>query len=110
MSRYSTIPILQPFESGKKRNPKDIIPRFANVRYPNIPPSVNDIYIFTTDGDRFDILAQQYYEDSSLWWIISVANSNTRQDSLLPSPGAQIRIPSPSRVSAILNNYEDINT
>ena len=33
------------------------------VRYPEIPRADNDIYIFTTIGDRYDTLAQQYYKD-----------------------------------------------
>tara|TARA_R110002153_G_C13180529_1_gene485039 strand:+ start:133 stop:459 length:327 start_codon:yes stop_codon:yes gene_type:complete len=89
---------------------KDRRPRYVNVKYPNIPKSINDIYIIITEGDRYDILAQSYYNDSSLWWIISSANYNTRQDSLFPSPGSQVRIPSSSRLNQILANYESLNS
>ena len=47
---------------------------------------------------------------TSLWWIISTANYNTRQDSLTPPVGSQIRIPAPSRVNQIISNYEVINS
>jgi hypothetical protein len=75
---------------------------YRTSRYPEIPLSENDIYVYTTQGDRFDILAQQYYGDSSLWWIISIANTNVfNQSSLIIPEGLQIRIPS---------NYADIIT
>jgi hypothetical protein len=38
---------------------------YSTTKYPDIPLSLNDIYVYTTQGDRFDILAQQYYNDSS---------------------------------------------
>ena len=43
--------------------------------YPEIPLSDNDIYVASETGDRLDTLAYQYYEDSSLWWIIASANN-----------------------------------
>ena len=67
---------------------------YKTVRYPEIPRSFSDIYVYTTIGDRFDTLAQQYYNDSSLWWIISNANGALNQNSLTPTVGTQLRIPS----------------
>lgn len=73
---------------------------YRTSRYPEVPLSENDIYVYTTQGDRFDVLAQQYYGDSSLWWVISIANTNVfNQSSLVIPEGLQIRIPS---------NYADI--
>ena len=43
--------------------------------YPKIKPSDNDLYIISEAGDRLDLLAHKYYNDVSLWWIISVANN-----------------------------------
>ena len=91
MNRYQGIPIIKE-DSGKRV--------YATSRYPEIPLSENDIYVYTTQGDRFDVLAQQYYNDSSLWWVISIANTNVfNQSSLVIPEGLQIRIPS---------NYADI--
>ena len=73
---------------------------YRTSRYPEVPLSENDIYVYTTQGDRFDVLAQQYYNDSSLWWVISITNTNVfNQSSLVIPEGLQIRIPS---------NYADI--
>ena len=43
--------------------------------YPQIPLRDDDIYVATETGDRLDTLAYQYYENSSLWWIIASANN-----------------------------------
>ena len=98
MDRYTNIPI--------KKSP-DAKQMYKTVRYPEVPRSVEDTYIYTTIGDRFDTLAQEYYEDSSLWWIISIANSTLTQNSLTPELGSQIRIP--SNIAPILAEYEVIN-
>lgn len=69
-------------------------PRYrASTRYPEIPLSVNDSYIITQYGDRLDNLAYQFYQDSSLWWIISYANPDLPKDSLYLPGGYQLRIP-----------------
>tara|TARA_B100000965_G_C19296864_1_gene628428 strand:- start:112 stop:411 length:300 start_codon:yes stop_codon:yes gene_type:complete len=98
MSRYSNTEIL------KSPNDKRM---YATVRYPEIPRSSNDTYIFTTVGDRFDTLAQQFYNDSSLWWIISIANETLLQNSLTPAIGSQIRIP--SNPVPIIAEFKEIN-
>lgn len=102
MARYSSIPIIQP-EANLKR-------RYVNVKYPEITRDFTDIYVYTTKGDRYDLLALSYYKDSSLWWIIAQANiNNTTPDSLYPNVGEQIRIPGPSRISSIIGQYESLN-
>jgi hypothetical protein len=103
MSRYSDIPVITTPENQNRR--------YINVKYPSIPRGSQDIYVYTTQGDRYDTLAQIYYQDSSLWWIIARANSNiTSPDSLIPEPGSQLRIPGAERITVILSEYENINT
>jgi hypothetical protein len=101
MSRYSQIPIIR-FTQDEKR-------RFINVKYPSITLDSQDIYLYTTQGDRYDILAFNFYQDSSLWWVINRANPNQDSSSLYPTTGAQIRIPSPNRLSSILMQYNMLN-
>ncbi len=82
--------------------------RFKNtVKYPDIPLSFNDIYIYTDEGDRFDILAQTYYGNPQLWWIISIANPQLTQGSIIPPMGIQIRIP--TNTAGIINLYNQLN-
>lgn len=80
---------------------------YKDNKYPRIPLSVNDIYVITTDGDRFDTLANQYYTDPSLWWVISIANENLPQNSLFIPLGTQIRIP--PNPAVVVSNYDDLN-
>tara|TARA_R110000803_G_scaffold49516_1_gene102981 strand:- start:2861 stop:3154 length:294 start_codon:yes stop_codon:yes gene_type:complete len=80
-----------------------------NVKYPEIPRDPSDIYVYTGRGDRYDTLATQYYNDSSLWWIIPIANSNQTPDSLIPNIGSQLRIPNNERIPNIIASYNSIN-
>jgi len=83
-------------------------PYVKGKQYPNIPLSSNDIYIITTIGDRLDYLAYSYYNDSALWWVISMANNNITKGSMFPIPGTQLRIP--TDISTVLRLYNDFNT
>jgi hypothetical protein len=64
-----------------------------------IPPTIerdnNDIYVITQYGDRLDLIAADYYNDATKWYIIAAANPNTIQfrGSLALQPGTQVRIP-----------------
>lgn len=80
---------------------------YVNNIYPDVPLSENDNYVITTLGDRFDILANNFYGDSTLWWIIPAANS-LEGDSLYPPIGIQLRIPADFR--SILNSYKNVNS
>ena len=65
-----------------------------NIKYPNIPLSINDIYAITVEGDRLDLIANQFYSDVRLWWVIVAANPDIiRRDSISLKPGLEIRIP-----------------
>ena len=59
---------------------------------PNIPIKDSDIFVYPLYGDRFDTLAQKYYGDSNLWWIIAKAN-NINNGSIGLDPEKRIRIP-----------------
>lgn len=51
-------------------------------------------YVVTSqDGDRFDTLAAQYYQDASKWWIIAKANNLANGTMFIPG-GLPITIPS----------------
>ena len=98
MGRYSTI---QTNITARGRRFKE------TTKYPDIPLSYNDIYVYTDEGDRFDILAQSYYKDPSLWWIISIANPQLTQMSMFPPLGVQIIIP--TNIGGIISQFERFN-
>lgn len=76
---------------GEAKSQQNIMYK-VNAIYPEIPLSSQDYYVISTAGDRYDILALQFYGDPSLWWIIAAAN-NSQQASLITQPGVQLRIP-----------------
>ena len=99
MNRYQNIP--------QTKIDKKLV--YVTSRYPEVPVTSDDVYVYTVQGDRFDVLAQQYYKDSSLWWIISIANiDKLPQNSLIIPEGIQIRIP--AFYSGIINAFNRINS
>jgi len=78
------------------------------IKYPEIEPSTDDIYIITTVGDRLDLLAYDFYHNTDLWWIITSANPDIiRRDGFVLKPGLEIRIP--SDYYGVLKLFEDLN-
>ena len=62
----------------------------------------------TDPENRLDLLANQFYNDVTLYWIISIANPNKLNlGSLYPSPGSQLRIP--INISGIVASYNELN-
>ena len=77
--------------------------------YPEIPLDENDIYVLTTFEDRLDLLANQFYGDVTLYWIIAVANPEVIDfGSLFIKEGTQLRIP--TNISLILGEYDKLNS
>lgn len=79
----------------------------SNPIYPQITPSGQDTYLITRQGDRFDKLAQEFYNDSSLWYIIASTNPEAFSGGLIPKIGVQIRVP--SNQNAILDSFRTFN-
>ena len=64
----------------------------ATTIYSSIPEHDTDVYIITQYGDRLDLLAYKYYNDSTLWWYIAKANGlkvmNVPEGTSLRIPGS----------------------
>ena len=65
---------------------------FRSKIYPEIPLRDDDKYVVTQTGDRLDTLAGEYYNDSTLWWIIASANK-IHNASVACDSGTVLRIP-----------------
>jgi hypothetical protein len=106
MKRYATIKTL--------RNTNENVGTlgtvyYRNAKYPEIPLSENDIYVLTDFGDRLDLLANQFYNDVTLYWIIAAANPNEVSfGSLFVDEDTQLRIP--VNISSIIDSYIEINS
>tara|TARA_R100001126_G_C4793084_1_gene132921 strand:- start:167 stop:439 length:273 start_codon:yes stop_codon:yes gene_type:complete len=58
--------------------------------YQDIPQRDDDIVVITQEGDRLDLLANQFYQNQSLWWYIAQANN---LNTMNVQPGVTLRIP-----------------
>jgi len=98
MNRYVNIPLTK--INGKVA--------YKTVRYPEIPLTSEDIYVYIEQGDRFDVLANQFYQDASLWWVIAAANPQVTFGSLIIPYGIQLRIP--AYPATVIGVYNSINS
>lgn len=98
MNRYSVAKIDTRFD-GKRV--------YKSVLYPSIAVDSSDFYIITNETMYLDTLAYKYYKDTSLWWIIALANNLGKGRLSVPS-GLQLRIP--GNVLKIINDYNLINS
>jgi phage tail protein X len=103
-SRYTNVPLIPLSEAEGNK----IFPIQRSTRYPEIPKDVNDIYVITTDGDRLDLLAQQFYGNANYWWIIASGNPDIMpQNSLFIPVGLEIRIP--TNISFVKSLFNTLN-
>lgn len=83
-----------------------------NIRYykstivPNIPIRDTDIFAYPLYGDRFDTIANRYYGDPNLWWIIAKANE-IGKGKISPDPEKKLRIP--TEIEPILESVTKSN-
>ena len=80
------------YKNTQTKRDKDGKRYYRPTIVPNIPIKDSDIFVFPVYGDRFDIIAQRYYNDSNLWWIIAKANELSN-GKLAPDPLKKLRIP-----------------
>ena len=96
MKRYDKTPIKKSKEGFRV---------YSTTYYPSIPLSDSDIFITTKESSRLDSLANQYYGDYSLWWVLAKANGIRGKTAL--KAGQILRIP--GQLPEILDNFEAIN-
>jgi hypothetical protein len=96
-SRYASSKVLQN-STGKRR--------FSSTIIPNIPISLNDIYIRTTSVERLDKLASRFYQDATMWWAIGVANGLGKGTLIIPQ-NTTIRIPDKDIIQQVINEINN---
>ena len=75
--------------------------------YPHIPIQDGDLFVYPIEGDRLENMAQRYYEDASLWWVIAEAN-DLRDGRFALDPTKELRIP--MNLAPILVEFRSINS
>tara|TARA_Y100000004_G_C8867172_1_gene391632 strand:- start:548 stop:817 length:270 start_codon:yes stop_codon:yes gene_type:complete len=80
MSRYSSV--------KKIFNKKTVT--LGTSYLPKVRDKNSDVLLIATDGDRCDLIAQEYYGRTDLWWYIASVN-NLKSNNI--EPGTQLRVP-----------------
>lgn len=93
------------YDNNKIKIDKDGKRVYTTTYYPPIPLTNSDQFIQTKVGTRLDNLAQVYYGDSTLWWVIAKANGIKGFTSL--KSNTKLRIP--SNISEILEKFKQLN-
>ena len=80
MSRYTTV---------RKTTDKKI-ERIGTADLPKFTEKNSDILLIATQGDRCDLISQEYYGTPEHWWFIASIN-NLKSNNI--EPGTQLRVP-----------------
>lgn len=105
MSRYNNIEIIK----NVNENVGNLGAKYRKpTQYPEIADSEDDLYVITEFGDKLTALADRFYKDVNLYWIIGCANPNVINfDSIFIPIGTQLRIP--LNISSIIDSYNQLN-
>ena len=95
------------YDSAKVKKDKNGTRYYKPTVVPNVPIKDSDIFVYPIYGDRFDTIAQRYYNDSSLWWIIAKANELSKGQ-ISADPLKKIRIP--TEIDDILESVQKSNS
>ena len=95
------------YDSAKIRRDKDGTRYYKPTIVPNVPIKDSDIFVYPVYGDRFETIAQRYYNDSTLWWIIAKANELSRGE-ISADPLKKLRIP--TEIDDILESVQKSNS
>ena len=80
MSRYDTVQRV----SDKK------ISRIGTSDLPEFTEKNSDVLLIATQGDRCDLISQEYYGTSEFWWFIASVNNLSANNI---EAGTQVRVP-----------------
>ena len=97
MKRYATT---------RQKIDKSGIRVYGTTYYPEIRISDGDSFMYPIEGERLDNLANKYYGDTTLWWIIAKANGLKGKPAL--SSDEIIRIP--GNISRIVQKFKSLNS
>ena len=96
MKRYATT---------RQKLDKSGIRVYSTTYYPEIRISDGDSFIYPIEGERLDNLANKYYGDTTLWWVIAKANG--LKGKMYAPQNTEIRIP--GNVSKVLEDFNNLN-
>ena len=80
MSRYDRV----------RKVSENKISRIGTADIPKVKDQNSDILLIATDGDRCDVISQQYYGTPDFWWFIASINK-LKSNNI--EAGTQLRVP-----------------
>ena len=80
MSRYDTV----------RRVSETKLPRIGTADIPKVEDQNSDILLIATNGDRCDVISQEYYGTPDFWWFIASVNK-LKSNNI--EAGTQLRVP-----------------
>jgi hypothetical protein len=80
MSRYDRVQTIS----------KDKVSRIGTADLPEFKEDNSDILLIAVDGDRCDLISQQYYGTPEFWWFIASVNNLSTNNI---EAGTQLRVP-----------------
>ena len=80
MSRYDRIDRIK--ENG--------VSRIGTADLPEFKEDNSDILLIAVDGDRCDLISQEYYGTTEVWWFVASVNNLSTNNI---EAGTQLRVP-----------------
>ena len=80
MSRYDIV----------KKIKQNKVMRIGTADLPEFKEDNSDILLIATQGDRCDLISQQYYGTTEFWWFIASINNLSTNNI---EAGTQLRVP-----------------
>ena len=80
MSRYDRV----------RKISKDKVSRIGTDDLPKFKEDNSDILLIAVDGDRCDLISQEYYGTVEFWWFIASVNNLSTNNI---EAGTQLRVP-----------------
>ena len=73
-----------------KKVSENKISRIGTADFPKVEDKNSDILLIATDGDKCDVISQQYYGTPDFWWFIASVNK-LKSNNI--EAGTQLRVP-----------------
>ena len=92
------------FTDTKKREDGKL--QYESLVLPNFEESSDDIVISISEAKRLDAIAEQFFGDPTLWWVIAVYN-NLGEASLSVKDVKYLRIP--NDIQTVYDKIKELN-
>ena len=77
-------------ETNVRKNQDTNKSYYNTTIYKKVPERNDDMYFISTEGDRCDLISEEYYGTTQYWWYIASVN-NLKSNNI--EAGTQLRVP-----------------